>query len=302
MVAFGILLGCDYHSKGVPGVGKKKAMKLLENINQDNLIDRFSKWTKGTDQGEKISKVEKSVKSKALKDKNFPHPEVIEEYLNPKVVEKEVSLEFTHPDLQGLQEFCRTNLHWKEEYTREKVLPLITFWQMTSLQQNGTKILVQPERILKARIQQRVKCYEVQWKNIELGETCPSSFVTIETSELFAKVYSERVKEFNDSEAAKLFEKSKKKSKRKKSREDEYEEDSDSLDACADGSAKTKKKKSRRELSKKSKSEVHKQVIEITDSDSLDASTDENAETKKNWTKLKKKSKTEERGEAKFNF
>ena len=40
MVAFGILLGCDYHSKGVPGVGSKKAMKLLENVNQDNLIDR----------------------------------------------------------------------------------------------------------------------------------------------------------------------------------------------------------------------------------------------------------------------
>ena len=29
--------------------------------------------------------------------------QVIEEYLNPKVVQEEVLFEFTHPDLQGLQ-------------------------------------------------------------------------------------------------------------------------------------------------------------------------------------------------------
>ena len=47
MVALGILLGCDYRPKGVPGVGHKKAMKLLKTLNQDSLIDRcvdFKLW------------------------------------------------------------------------------------------------------------------------------------------------------------------------------------------------------------------------------------------------------------------
>ena len=39
-------------------------------------------------------------------------------------------------------------------------------------------------RILKARVQQKVECYEVLWINIALGETCPSSFVTMETRQV----------------------------------------------------------------------------------------------------------------------
>ena len=38
-------------------------------------------------------------------------------------------------------------------------------------------------RIVKARIQQRIECYEVEWQNVQLGETCPTFFVTIETRE-----------------------------------------------------------------------------------------------------------------------
>ena len=39
-------------------------------------------------------------------------------------------------------------------------------------------------RIVKARIQQKVECYEVEWQNVELGETCPFSFVTVEPREV----------------------------------------------------------------------------------------------------------------------
>ena len=40
LVALGILLGCDYLPQGVAGIGKQKAMKLIKNVNHDNLIDR----------------------------------------------------------------------------------------------------------------------------------------------------------------------------------------------------------------------------------------------------------------------
>lgn len=39
-------------------------------------------------------------------------------------------------------------------------------------------------RIVKSRVQQRIECYEVEWKNLKLGETCPVSFVTIESREV----------------------------------------------------------------------------------------------------------------------
>ncbi|KAJ7392256.1 Flap endonuclease GEN 1 [Desmophyllum pertusum] len=233
LVALGILLGCDYLPQGVAGVGKEIAMRLIKNVNHDNLIDRFYEWAKSpTDLDENLSSVEKSVKCKALKDKNFPHPEVnvttVHEYGTFYVVchilldgysgisdsKSSPSTSFTqifNPDLQGLQEFCLKNLEWPEEYTREKVVLLITYWQMTSSLQHYTTTLVQPERIVKARIQQKIECYEVEWENVQLGETCPASFVTIETKQLFAQVYPELVEEFNDNEAVKLSKKSKKK-------------------------------------------------------------------------------------------
>ena len=42
---------------------------------------------------------------------------------------------------------------------------------------------------MKARIQQKIECYEVEWQNVALGETCPSSFVTIETREVKRNYY-----------------------------------------------------------------------------------------------------------------
>ena len=41
-------------------------------------------------------------------------------------------------------------------------------------------------RILKARVQQRVECYEVQWRNRALNHVCPALFVTIETRQVLA--------------------------------------------------------------------------------------------------------------------
>ena len=40
LVAFAVLVGCDYLPQGVQGVGKKKAMELISTVNHSSLLDR----------------------------------------------------------------------------------------------------------------------------------------------------------------------------------------------------------------------------------------------------------------------
>ncbi|CAH1786086.1 unnamed protein product, partial [Owenia fusiformis] len=44
LVALGIFLGCDYLPKGVPGVGKEQAMKLLQSFKDGSVFDRLRSW------------------------------------------------------------------------------------------------------------------------------------------------------------------------------------------------------------------------------------------------------------------
>ncbi|NXA22368.1 GEN endonuclease, partial [Ibidorhyncha struthersii] len=44
LIGLGVLLGCDYLPKGVPGVGKEQALKLIETLQGQNLLQRFEQW------------------------------------------------------------------------------------------------------------------------------------------------------------------------------------------------------------------------------------------------------------------
>ncbi|NWW81148.1 GEN endonuclease, partial [Climacteris rufus] len=44
LVGLAVLLGCDYLPKGVPGVGKEQALKLIETLQGQNLLQRFEQW------------------------------------------------------------------------------------------------------------------------------------------------------------------------------------------------------------------------------------------------------------------
>ncbi|XP_009694696.1 PREDICTED: flap endonuclease GEN homolog 1 [Cariama cristata] len=44
LIGLAILLGCDYLPKGVPGVGKEQALKLIETLQGQNLLQRFEQW------------------------------------------------------------------------------------------------------------------------------------------------------------------------------------------------------------------------------------------------------------------
>ncbi|XP_078255413.1 flap endonuclease GEN homolog 1 [Rhinoraja longicauda] len=62
LVGFAILLGCDYLPKGVPGVGKELALRLVETINGQSLLQRFTLWKGEFDE---ISTHDSIVKKKA---------------------------------------------------------------------------------------------------------------------------------------------------------------------------------------------------------------------------------------------
>lgn len=40
MIAIGLLIGCDYCPKGVPGVGKAQAMKLCVEVSSTEILNR----------------------------------------------------------------------------------------------------------------------------------------------------------------------------------------------------------------------------------------------------------------------
>ena len=44
LVVLGLLLGCDYLPKGVPGVGKEKACELMQQLGDKDALQRFESW------------------------------------------------------------------------------------------------------------------------------------------------------------------------------------------------------------------------------------------------------------------
>ncbi|KAL7827756.1 hypothetical protein AOLI_G00309080 [Acnodon oligacanthus] len=44
LVGLAVLLGCDYIPKGVAGVGKEQTLKLIQNLNGQTLLQKFTEW------------------------------------------------------------------------------------------------------------------------------------------------------------------------------------------------------------------------------------------------------------------
>ncbi|XP_074051156.1 flap endonuclease GEN homolog 1 isoform X2 [Macrotis lagotis] len=49
LIGLAVLLGCDYLPKGVPGVGKEQALKLVHALKGQSLLKRFDQWQEGCD-------------------------------------------------------------------------------------------------------------------------------------------------------------------------------------------------------------------------------------------------------------
>uniref|UniRef100_A0A8C5R3H0 GEN1 Holliday junction 5' flap endonuclease n=1 Tax=Leptobrachium leishanense TaxID=445787 RepID=A0A8C5R3H0_9ANUR len=242
--------------KGVPGVGKEQALKLIETLKGESVLQRFHQWKKAFDDPKSLpisakkvvhcslcchpgstkdherngcslcgsnrycephdydyrcpcnwheaqrekrdNPVEHSIKMKAKKCQGFPFHEVIDEFLRNRNKLIKV-LKWVRPNLFTFQNFALERMEWPKHYSCEKLLVLLTFYDMNDRKLGRTQVTqLQAIRIVKTRIRSGIPCFEIEWVKPD-GYTVPedhasdSPVVTIEEESLFQAAYPEIV-------------------------------------------------------------------------------------------------------------
>ncbi|XP_075856680.1 flap endonuclease GEN homolog 1 [Microcebus murinus] len=255
LVGLAILLGCDYLPKGVPGVGKEQALKLIQILKGQSLLQRFNQWSETscysnpqpqvakkpahcsvcshpgspkdherngcklcksdrycephdyeyccpcewhrTEHDRQLNGVENNIKRKACNCEGFPFHEVIQEFLLNKDKLVKV-IRSQRPDLLLFQRFTLEKMEWPNHYACEKLLVLLTHYDMTERKlgrRNSNQL--QPIRIVRTRIRNGVHCFEIEWEKPEHyaveDKQHEESVLTIEEESLFEAAYPEIV-------------------------------------------------------------------------------------------------------------
>uniref|UniRef100_A0A0C9RT26 Gen protein n=1 Tax=Fopius arisanus TaxID=64838 RepID=A0A0C9RT26_9HYME len=167
------------------------------------------------------TKQEQAVKSKCLLVDEFPDQQVIDEFLIRKGSIPTKIDNWQRPNGAGLVEYLAEHLRWETPATFEKVLPLVTRWQVINFQSipqelrpNDPEVLI-PKEIKKKRTPQTVLCFEIEWTvpgdslysyilseiDQPLEDTKP--FLTIERQDHVMQSYPQLVQAFEDLQAAK---------------------------------------------------------------------------------------------------
>ncbi|XP_033102285.1 flap endonuclease GEN homolog 1-like isoform X2 [Anneissia japonica] len=217
LVGLGILLGCDYLPKGVPGVGKEGAMKLIKALdNEVAILQRFREWHQDFAYQ---SMAERDVMRKALSVPGFPNQAVIDEFMVIKDKKPKHTFHWARPNLAKIKTYNQIKLDWPDEYTEEKVLPMISSHDMNEIIEHGIENgsnYLKPVEIVKTRVRQGVQCVEVHWERQEMmssGDTDkPEFYTTVENLEQFQSAFPEILKTFLDAKNSKTKKKSKKSS------------------------------------------------------------------------------------------
>uniref|UniRef100_A0A4W2GUD5 Flap endonuclease GEN homolog 1 n=1 Tax=Bos indicus x Bos taurus TaxID=30522 RepID=A0A4W2GUD5_BOBOX len=243
------------NTKGVPGVGKEQALKLIKILKGQSLLQRFNQWSEKscysnsqpvlvnklahcsvcshpgsskdherngcklcqtdrycephdyeyrcpcewhrTEHERQLNAVENNIKKKACSCEGFPFHEVTQEFLlnKDKLVK---AVRYQRPDLLLFQRFTLEKMEWPNHYACEKLLTLLTHYDMTERKlgrRNSNQL--QPIRIVKNRIRNGVHCFEIEWEKPEHytiedkhGELAVQ---TIEEESLFEAAYPEIV-------------------------------------------------------------------------------------------------------------
>ncbi|CAF1102912.1 unnamed protein product [Rotaria sp. Silwood1] len=192
LLALALLLGSDYDSQGIQGIGRENALKFLQLIPSN--IDPVDYIRTILLRNNPQNKYEQKILN-ILKDnnKNFKYfDKIIKEYSsleldNLPLIASIASIKWLKPvRLKQLQIYMKKKLDWIESYTFIKVFPLLTRFQilyrlnMLELDVNdilslSDTTIYQPISIKKIRIRQSKQYYEVEWKQNDL-----SSIKTVE--------------------------------------------------------------------------------------------------------------------------
>ncbi|XP_026806893.1 flap endonuclease GEN [Rhopalosiphum maidis] len=183
MIALSLLCGCDYDEKGVTGIGKDTAIKFLQSLDDDSVLDRLRHWRSDTvlnsatmdikSQTNEI-KLELKIRNKAIENKSFPSEEIIEEFLKVPNYPK-VSAKWILPDINAFINFASAKLCWEKEYAIEKFLPLLFRWHLMYDDKFQANVLM--TEIIKKRVNKGIKCYEVKWNNYKITSIEPQTAV-----------------------------------------------------------------------------------------------------------------------------
>uniref|UniRef100_A0A182FQ59 Flap endonuclease GEN n=1 Tax=Anopheles albimanus TaxID=7167 RepID=A0A182FQ59_ANOAL len=163
-------------------------------------------------------KAELEIKRKALKDPDFPHEPIIEEFMTRPCELPALNLQWKQPNLVKFIRSMSSLLQWNELYCFQKLLPLFTRWQIQSAQKSSSpaqsSIFLTPDYIKKKRSPKGIPSYEIVWKDAlglfkglipqeqidaymsEAGNSIESLWSTIEPQELVLNAYPELVDRF----------------------------------------------------------------------------------------------------------
>jgi flap endonuclease GEN len=221
LVVLGLLLGCDYEPKGVPGVGKELACKFLEELAEFNksnekqkfsILDLVRTWSSTerpyVDNKLKYeNRIRKAVLQNCATD-SFPNEQIISEYLSYSKLaralmsdERYLKIRWERPLMSELQLFNETKQAWPFEYTASKVVPLLLRYEDV-MQVALHKRDVQPARINAIRRRSGKELYEVVWakmKSVIDRDLSPlTEYATLESKEWFEGVYPDVARAFKD--------------------------------------------------------------------------------------------------------
>ncbi|XP_071104910.1 uncharacterized protein [Haliotis cracherodii] len=225
LVGVALLLGCDYLPGGVPGVGVDRVVKYLQSLKGVDILKRFRQWEQMT-ASQCVSKIEIFIRQKSLATPDFPQAQVIEEFLSKQETTPKKAFTWRRPHIAKTQEYAETKMEWPPDYTTEKVLPLVTLWDLVHMADTTLKNLpyLKPNRVVKPRVRHGVPVYEVEWfKSADDVNTSSEFYTTMEEQGLFARAFPDLVHDLEEELAAKKVKKKKgtKKSKKKEPLEDE---------------------------------------------------------------------------------
>ncbi|KAJ7412704.1 flap endonuclease GEN 1 isoform X1 [Pitangus sulphuratus] len=202
LIGLAVLLGCDYLPKGVPGVGKEQALKLIETLRGQNLLQRFDQWKEQFQYDDNPPLVVKRVIQEFLVNKN--------KLINIK--------ECRRPNLLSFQIFASEKMEWAKHYACKKLLALLTRYDMIQRKSGYTDSKqLQAIRIVKTRVKNGIPCFEIEWQKPEHyvdpeDEPLESFVVTVEEESLFQAAYPDVVALYQV-EKSEVLQKKKKKGK-----------------------------------------------------------------------------------------
>ncbi|NXW09150.1 GEN endonuclease, partial [Fregetta grallaria] len=262
LIGLAVLLGCDYLPKGVPGVGKEQALKLIETLRGQNLLQRFEQWKEQFHPDNNPPLVVKRVIH--CSECHHPGHFQVQRPFNSKCTKLESSLAYSsvhrRKDKYSVRQvwvffgsgvkicllalfsrndfiFASEKMEWTKHYACKKLLALLTRYDMVQRKSGyvDSKQL-QAIRIVKTRVKNGIPCFEIEWQKPEHyvdAEDEPAELfvVTVEEESLFQAAYPDvlALYQVEKSEVLKKKQKNRKDRPKEKELSNVYDEVSDLL-------------------------------------------------------------------------